>query len=77
MLQAPAVNCVPQANVFQGDHSNSITRTTVHPNAFRVHYFNDGTGRDTFVGTDNGGFFKAYRPANASPVTTFMQPRRY
>jgi hypothetical protein len=44
----------------------------VKPNAFRVNYFADGTGRDTFVKTDNGGFYKPYAPAPAAPVTTFM-----
>ena len=47
------------------------------PNAFRVNYFADGTGRDTFVKTDNGGFFKAYAPAPAPPVTSFVTKRRY
>ena len=71
MLQQSAVSCVPKANVFSGDHTNQISRTQVYPNAFRVNYFADGTGRDTFVKTDNGGFFKAYTPAKAMPVTSF------
>ena len=42
-----------------------------------MNYFADGTGRDTFVKTDNGGFFKGYKPAPAYPVTSFVQKRRY
>ena len=49
----------------------------VKPNAFRVNYFNDGTGRDTFVKVDHGGFFKAYSPVKASPITTFHTKRIY
>ena len=42
-----------------------------------MNYFADGTGRDTFVKNDNGGFFKAYHPVPASPVTTFRTKRKY
>ena len=77
MLQSSAVNCVPKANVFSGDHNGTVSRTQVKPSAFRVNYFADGTGRDTFVKTDNGGFFKGYSPAQANPVTSFVQRRRY
>ena len=77
MLNQASVNCVPKANVFTGDHTGTVSRTQVKPNAFRVHYFADGTGRDTFVKNDNGGFFKAYHPAPAHAVTSFTQKRRY
>ena len=77
MLQNSSANCVPKANVFNGDHANQISHTQVYPSAFRVNYFADGTGRDTFVKTNNGGFFKAYSPAKAMPVTSFVQRRRY
>ena len=77
MLQNSAVNCVPKTSVFAGDHTNQISQTQVYPSAFRVNYFADGTGRDTFVKTDNGGFFKAFTPAKAPPVTSFAQRRRY
>lgn len=42
-----------------------------------MNYFADGSGRDTFVSNNNGGFYKAYTPAPADKVTTFMQKRRY
>ena len=77
MLQNSAVNCVPKKSVFTGDHTNQVSNTQVYPSAFRVNYFADGTGRDTFVKTDNGGFFKAFTPAQAPPVTSFVQRRRY
>ena len=77
MLQQSAVNCVPKSSVFQGDRTGYVSHTQVYPSAFRVNYFADGSGRDTFVKTDNGGFFKAYTPAPATPVTTFMTRKRY
>ena len=40
-------------------------------------YNTDGTGRDTFKAVDNGGFYKAYSPAQASPVTTFTTKRQH
>ena len=60
MIQSSSVISKPYANVFQGEHAASVSRTQVKPSAFRVNYFADGTGRDTFVKNDNGGFFKAY-----------------
>ena len=77
MQQATAVNCVPLAHRFVGDHTNVVSRTQVKPNAFRVHYHNDGTGRDTFVSMDQGNFMKMYKPAPAVPVTSFVQKRQY
>ena len=53
-----------------------VTRTQVKPNAFRVNYFADGTGRDTFVKTDNGGFYKANTPVKA-PAVTRLAPKNY
>ena len=42
-----------------------------------MHYHADGTGRDTFVGMDNGGFMKPYAPAPSLPVTSFVQKRKF
>ena len=75
MLQGVAVHSVPHAHVFESAHSHSVSRTQVKPNAFRVNYFADGTGRDTFVKNDNGGFYKSYSPAPADPVTAFRFKR--
>ena len=72
MFGQASANCVPKAHVFTGNHTGTVSRTQVKPNAFRVHYFADGTGRDTFVKNDNGGFFDAYKPASALPVTSFV-----
>ena len=52
-----------------------MTRTQVKPKAFHVNYFADGTGRDTFVKTDNGGFYKFYEPVKAPAVTSFTAKR--
>ena len=45
--------------------------------AFRVSYVPDGSGRDTFKIIDNGGFYKSYLPAPASPVTTFATKKSF
>ena len=49
----------------------------MRPSAFRINYFADGTGRDTFVKNDNGGFYKAYQPVPASPVSRFYARKQY
>ena len=71
MLNASQVNNMPHNSVFQRTHSDFVSRTQVKPSAFRVNYFADGTGRDTFVKNDNGGFFKEFKPVPAYPVTAF------
>ena len=43
---------------------------------FSVNYQSTGTGRDTFVKHNNGGFFKAYHPVKAAPVGSFLTKRR-
>ena len=77
MLNSTSVNSVPTHSMFQGVNSRIVTTTQVKPNAFRVNYFADGTGRDTFVKNDNGGFYKAYEPVRAVPVTSFTSKRQY
>ena len=72
MHRHSSVSCVPTANVFTSEYMNELKGTQVYPCAFHVNYFADGTGRDTFVQTDNGGFFKAYTPAHSPPVTSFF-----
>ena len=75
MINASQVNCVPHNAMFQSRYSDFVSRTQVKPNAFRVNYFADGTGRDTFVNNSNGGFYKAYHPAPADKVTSFTSKR--
>ena len=77
MLQGTAVHSVPHSHVFTGAHSHSVSRTQVKPNAFRINYFADGTGRDTFVKNDNGGFYKPYSPVPADKVGTFGSKRSW
>ena len=45
--------------------------------AFRVSYIPDGSGRDTFKIVNNGGFYKEYTPAPASPVTSFVTKKKF
>ena len=42
-----------------------------------VNYWADGTGRDTFVKTDNGGFYKFYEPVKSAAVTSFVAKRQW
>ena len=30
----------------------------MYPDAYKVHYLNDGTGRDTYISLNSGGLFK-------------------
>ena len=77
MIQGSQVNCVPYKNTFEKQYDHVVTRTQVIPSAFRVNYHTDGSGRDTFVSHNNGGFFKAYQPIKAMPVGAFVQKRSY
>ena len=43
----------------------------------RVNYQADGTARDTYVQSGNGGLLKPYAPVKAPPVTTFGLPSIY
>ena len=43
----------------------------------RVNYHADGTARDTYVQSGNGGLVKPYSPVKAPPVTTFGLPKIY
>ena len=77
MLQNSATNCVPKGGAFGSSNYGAVTASQVRPNGFRVNYNADGTGRDTFVNTDNGGFYKAFSPCSQPEVTSFVQRRRY
>ena len=77
MLQNSATTCVPKAGAFGTSNFGGLTQTQVRPNGFRVNYHADGTGRDTFVGTDNGGFYAAFSPCSQPQVTSFVAKRRY
>ena len=41
------------------------------PYAYKVHYHNDGTGRDTYIGISSGGLYAPFRPVAAPPVGSF------
>ena len=77
MIQGSSVNCVPYKDTFQKQYDNVVTTTQVIPSAFRVNYHSSGTGRDTFVKYNNGGFFKAYHPVKAAPGGSFVRNRNY
>ena len=77
MIYSSGVVSQPRGNMFQGYHGGVVSQTTYKPQAFRVSYHADGTGRDTFVKMNNGGFYKSYTPAPADPVTRFTQKRKY
>ena len=43
---------------------------------YTTHYYNNGTGRDSYIHMDNGGFFAKYEPAKAPDLGTFGSPSK-
>lgn len=42
-----------------------------------VHYQTNGTGRDSYIVRDNGGFCKMYNPVKWPEVTSFTKKRQH
>ena len=57
----------PLQHAFEGQHTNQVSASMSKPYAYKVHYHNDGTGRDTYIGVSSGGLYDprpyAHRPA--------------
>ena len=47
------------------------------PYAYKVHYHNNGTGRDTYIGVSSGGLYdpRPYAPRAAPPMGKFNTRR--
>ena len=57
---------------FQSISNDFLSRTQYKGGANHlVHYQTNGTGRDTYIGRDNGGFCKMYEPFKYPNVGTF------
>jgi hypothetical protein len=49
---------VPQTSgVFSSRFNTDVSSVRVQPQAFKVHYNANGTGRDTYIERNSGGFF--------------------
>ena len=44
--------------------------------SYTSHYLPNGTGRDSYIVRDNGGFCKMHEPVKYAPVGTFTPKRR-
>ena len=67
---------VPHAKIFIDGYRKDVTAVTAKPYAFKVHYNANGTGRDTYINRNSGGFFKPYCPTAGPPSGSF-QSRGY
>ena len=61
---------------FEGYHDNQVTQTMVKPQNYKVHYHNNGTGRDSYIGVNSGGFNAPYVPYPGPPVGSFQTQRK-
>ncbi len=53
----------PRKGVFEKTGEAFMSKASYNTGRGHVrHYFNDGTGRDTYVQRDHGGFTKFYDP---------------
>ena len=58
-------------NQFGGAAPDCLTKAAFFSTAKPSIYANDGVGRDTYIAVDNGGLYKAFRPAEAMSIGTF------
>jgi hypothetical protein len=60
-----------------GSYSNGYLSKTAYGGAavHNVNYQTNGTGRDTYIVRDNGGFNKMYEPIKYADVGTFSPKR--
>jgi hypothetical protein len=55
-----------------GTFSNDyLSKTGYRGTAHTVHYHTNGTGRDSYIVRDNGGFNKMYEPNRCADIGTF------
>lgn len=62
-----------------GSYNNDyLSRTTYRGTAVHTtNYQTNGTGRDTYIVRDNGGFFAMYEPCRQGDIGTFSPKRQY
>lgn len=62
-----------------GTYSNDcLSKTGYRGSAVHTtNYHTNGTGRDTYIVRDNGGFFQMYEPCKYGDIGTFSPKRSY
>mmetsp|Transcript_31850 Transcript_31850/g.23567 ORF Transcript_31850/g.23567 Transcript_31850/m.23567 type:complete len:97 (+) Transcript_31850:3-293(+) len=59
-------------STFQAQMKDSLTKTTYRGSAnHTTHYHTNGTGRDSYIVRDNGGFCKMFEACKYGDVGTF------
>ena len=76
-MQSPQVSAQPLQHQFEGRHTNTVSSVMNKPWHYKVHYHNDGTGRDTYIGVNSGGFYAPYSPHPAPPTGGFNVRKSY
>lgn len=66
----------PLCTQFADPYHTFVSNSQVKPHGMRTSYHTDGTGRDTYIGLNNGGLYKAYNPVPAPPVTSFVSKKQ-
>lgn len=61
---------------FNSSSNDYMSKTAYGGSAVHTtHYHTDGTGRDTYIVRDNGGFNKMYEPVQYAELGTFSPKR--
>lgn len=62
---------------FSSYNNNYLSRATYRGQAVHTtNYQTNGTGRDTYIVRDNGGFFAMYEPNRQADIGTFSPGKR-
>lgn len=62
---------------FGGFANDYLSKTGYRGTAHTVHYQTNGTGRDSYIVRDNGGFNKMSEPCKYADLGTFASKIRY
>jgi len=56
---------------FQSQAKDALSKTQYRGTAHTVHYNTNGTGRDSYIVKDNGGFCKMFEPVSYPKIGSF------
>jgi hypothetical protein len=62
---------------FTSINNDYLSKTGYRGTAHTVHYQTNGTGRDSYIVRDNGGFNKMYEPTRYGDIGTMGSKRTY
>lgn len=66
------MSCHEPRRTFTSGQNDYLSKTGYRGSAVHTtHYHTNGTGRDSYIVRDNGGFNKMYEPVKYSDIGTF------